>query len=176
MHQRQAIINKIVALLTGITGLPAPKELDEKPSPTQPVLRVYAAGETPTRKTEMEDERKLRIEVRMAANRAEGFQTTLNDMSKLVEDKLALDPQLDETASSFEYLGMAPNVGDVGDIDSASMVLMYEATYIYTPTITAEDFLTMSLEIDMAGPRNDPQLPAEPDDQIDASATITLPT
>jgi hypothetical protein len=39
----------------------------------------------------------------------------------------------------------------------------------------ADDFITAAVEIDMASPRNDPQTPAEPDGQIDARTTITLP-
>lgn len=38
-----------------------------------------------------------------------------------------------------------------------------------------DDFLTTAVEIDLASPRNDPQLPTEPDGQIDAAVTFNLP-
>lgn len=41
--------------------------------------------------------------------------------------------------------------------------------------LATDDFLTTDVQIDMASPRNDPQLPTEPDGQIDAVATINLP-
>lgn len=179
MHQRQTIVNKIVALLTGVSGVPTPKEADDLPATgiAQPIVRVAITGESSTRsKSELEDERKLRLEIRIASPRAAGFQTALNTISELVESKLGANPTLQGTADSCEYVGMSSDFGNVADIDSASLVLSYEATYIYTPTIAADTFITLSLQIDMAGPRNDPQEPAEPDGQIDASATIALPT
>lgn len=179
MHQRQIIIDKIVALLTGVTGLPVPKELDVMPAPgsNQPVVRVYAAGESSERsRTELEDARRLRIEVKVSVNRAAGFQTLLNNACEAVEAKLGQKPTLDGVADSFEFTGWSPDFGAVSEIDAASAVLNYEAAYVFTPTISADAFLTMNVEIDMAGPRNDPQSPTEPDGQIDASATIALPT
>ena len=41
--------------------------------------------------------------------------------------------------------------------------------------VATDDFLTSAVEIDLASPRNDPQDPTEPDGQIDAAVTITLP-
>lgn len=41
--------------------------------------------------------------------------------------------------------------------------------------VAADAFVTARIDIDMASPRNDPQTPADPDGQLDASATITLP-
>lgn len=38
-----------------------------------------------------------------------------------------------------------------------------------------DDFLTAAVQIDLASPRNDPQLPTEPDGQIDAAVTFNLP-
>ncbi len=38
-----------------------------------------------------------------------------------------------------------------------------------------DDFLEAAVQIDLAGPRNAPQIPAKPDGQIDAAATINLP-
>lgn len=179
MHPRQTIINQTITLLTGIAGLPTPKEIDEQPAAgsSQPIVRVGWSNETSARsKSEMEDERKLRLEIHLAAPRKPGFQTALNAMAELVEAKLGANPKLNDTADSLEYLGATPDPGEVADVASAEMMLSYEASYIYTPTVTADTFGTLNVQIDMAGPRNDPQLPATPDGQIDASATVILPT
>lgn len=44
---------------------------------------------------------------------------------------------------------------------------------LYGPA--TDDFLLAAVQIDLASPRNDPQLPTEPDGQIDAATTFNLP-
>ena len=177
MHQRQVVIDKIVSMLTGMPGSPKPKEEDEKPAPAnQPVVRVSMVGESSVRsKSEMQDERNMRVEIKLAVPRAAGFHAALNAISAMIENKIGAAPQLENTAESCQYIGMTADMGAVSDIDAASIVLIYEVMYIYTPTTAADAFLTANIKIDMASPRNDPQKPTQPDGQIDASATITLP-
>ena len=66
-------------------------------------------------------------------------------------------------------------VGEEGRADLVHAEMTYTARYIRSPAQELPDFKTAAISIDMAGPRNEPQLPSHPDGQIDASVVINLP-
>lgn len=92
-------------------------------------------------------------------------------------------------ASLYAYLnlgGLLPEELDFGSVRSevdaggecVVRKLAMEIVCPYTMELygpATNDFLTTAVQIDMAGPRNDPQLPTEPDGQIDAAVTFNLP-
>ena len=68
------------------------------------------------------------------------------------------------------------------DSDAAGeQVVRSVAMTVYCPYIAGlypranDDFLTAEIGFDLASPRNDPQIPAQPDGQIDARVSVQLP-
>ena len=92
-------------------------------------------------------------------------------------------------ASLYAYLnlgGLLPEELDFGsvrsEVDANGERLVRRLTMDVVCPYTMElygvctdDFLTTDVQIDLASPRNDPQLPTEPDGQIDAAVTFNLP-
>lgn len=81
-----------------------------------------------------------------------------------------------EVPRELEFAGGRPDVDAGGEFVVRKLVLDIKCQYTDELYGQATDALsTVAMGIDMGNPRNDPQLPAGPDGQIDAQITIDLP-
>ena len=61
-------------------------------------------------------------------------------------------------------------------VEDGVLTLEYECKYLWTPPDPTDALGNVYVQIDKSSPRNDPPVPTEPDGQIDAVASINLPT
>jgi hypothetical protein len=179
MSSPDLIRAKLVQLLTAVAGVPTP--VPERIAPAQvgalPAVSIYLPSETAERALDQFQEKcRARIDIECNVQRSPTFVAETEALFLAIRAKLMINQTLDSLAESCEYIGRNFDLGAVGDVDAIRLTLHYDCVYIYSTTTAADAFNTIGLKIDMAGPRNDPQTPTVPDGQIDASATITLPT
>lgn len=178
MHTRQRIREAVRDLLQDHDELrelftARGRPVNERHTPYANI--VSGAERSEMHSQQWQDKRTLPVYVRLYTQDGDESPNVLDDLAERVETLLSVDSTLGGIVESFEYRGADPDYESAAQQDLASLVLEYECVYIWEPTVDADDFETAVIEIDMAHPRNDPQDPAEPDGQIDASTTITLP-
>lgn len=179
-HPRILIRDALITILTPVATAASARLFRQRIKPTSesklPWINIETDGDTADRHTDQyTDRHALSINVRIAAKDQDLVADVLDTISEQVEAVLRINPTLLGTVESFDYKSSNPDYNGAADVEIAELVLNYECIYITEPSLNGDDFLTLDVDFDMASPRNDPQNPATPDGQIDASATITLP-
>lgn len=178
MHSRQKIRDAVTAKLTAHTLLTKLFEARTKPAGEEslPSANVISGTETVEDLADQFRElRTLQVSIVLEAKQAAGVVVKLDDLAEQVESLLSTVPTLGGVCEFFRYKGCDPDYDSASAQEAASLTLNYECKYVWEPVPVVNTLTTVQVSVDMAGPRNDPQLPSRPDGQIDASATITLP-
>lgn len=120
--------------------------------------------------------RTLPVMVTLVVRKDKGVADQLDDLAEHVENLLGLDPTLGGACEQLRYKGCEPDYTSAASEEAASLTLNYECKYVWEPSPDLDVLQTIEVQFDMAGPRNEPQLPSHPDGQVDAVATIVLPS
>lgn len=140
-----------------------------------PFCNVMTGSETSESISDyLQEERTLKVDVELYARHEYGIVDCLDELAEVVEHLLAGDAWISHIVKSFRYTGCTPYYDNAEDREAAMLSLNYECQYIWQPEIDAVDLLSVKVGIDMASPRNDPQIPTGPDGQIDAEVDIQL--
>lgn len=178
MHQRQVIREAVLQVLQAHTGLSNryTGRLQPTGSEKLPFVRVAIAGETSQEHSDQwSEKRTVTVLLALYAKAEEHLDDVLDSLAVTVESLLCQDQTLGGACESLRYKGAAFDFdGPANEI--GSLTLSYECVYVWAPAPVLPDFITAQIGIDMASPRNDPPTPTEPDGQLDASVTVTLPT
>lgn len=179
MHTRKKIRDKVKQLLVAHPGLANCYSGRVQPTHSSrlPFANVETGNETSERHSDQFSElRTVRVYVRLYASADEHLDDALDALAELVESLLSLDQTLGGIAETFEYKGADPDTASAANVEAGSLTLEFECKYVWETSPPLDDFGTAVVEIDMSSPRNDPPSPTIPDGQIDAAATIILPT
>lgn len=178
MHARRQIRHAVTTRLQAHTGLAALFEARTKPTAEErlPFANVITGPESCERLADQWREvRTVMVMVQLFVRQASDVANTLDDLAEQVEALLGDDQTLGGVCEIFDYKGCDPDFDSAAAQEAASLTLNYECKYVWSPVAAADTLGAVSVAIDVAGPRNDPQLPAEPDGQIDAVDVINLP-
>lgn len=179
MHTRQLIRKAIYDRLKGHTGISTLLESNIKllGEENLPLVNVMTKKEESTYLTDLWKERRtLQVEVVLYASHANGIANALDSLANTVEVLLSSDPTLGGVCENFSYKGCEPDYTSAASQGLALLTMHYECIYIWEPNPELDVMDTVSIAIDMASPRNDPQLPSHPDGQIDAMTIIHFPS
>lgn len=174
-HQRIDIRNHIVGILSDQDGLSDLFVSRGRPVSERrvPFCAVVIAGETVTKKVDhISESRRLDVRIVLVVKALAGADEALDALAENVEYALAADWDFDGLIERQEYKSAQFDFegGAAGDLASAE--LRYDVEYIYEPSRDFDDLSSVAVGIDMSSPRNDPQVPATPDGQIDARVTV----
>lgn len=175
MHARRAIRARVATVLGAHPDLANLFVSRGRPAHESqaPFGRVMIGSETSGRAIDRHAEkRSLDLRIQLVVQATTGSDDALDDLAETVEKLMAADPTLNDLAERHDYQGTSFDFDGGANADLAAAELKYSIEYIYEYEPVFDDFITAAVGIDMASPRNDPQTPAEPDGQIDASATI----
>lgn len=175
MHQRIAIRNRLVELLQTHPDLSALFVSRGRPVSENrvPFGKVVIASETAGKKMDyISEARSLDVRILLVVKALSGADAQLDALAEQVENILAAHQTLDGLAERQEYKGTQFEFEDGATGDLSSAELRYAVDYIYEPVQVFDDLSTVAVGFDMASPRNEPQIPATPDGQIDAQVTI----
>lgn len=177
MHSRIQIRNAVYARLQQHPDLTALFEARTKPSGEEklPFANVTTGSETSEELGDWGEMRNLQVQVTLYERMEQGVVDRLDELAEKVEAYLGADQRLGGVCDSFRYKGCEPDYTSAAAQEAASLTLNYECKYQWAPDPTVDVFGTVEVSIDMAGPRNEPQLPSHPDGQIDSVDVITLP-
>ncbi|MEW6612703.1 MAG: hypothetical protein AB1409_08180 [Pseudomonadota bacterium] len=144
-----------------------------------PCVEITFEGAEPERKADHYLDWRARIGLAVMVKAAESARpdTTAEGLLGNVLAKLYADLKLGGVLPEELEFGPIRSEEDAAGEHVVRRLVM-EIVCSYTEELygqATDTFLTAAVQIDMAGPRNDPQEPAEPDGQIDAAATIHLP-
>lgn len=178
MHVRKQIRDKVKLLLAAHPGLA--NIYTGRVQPTHTAKMPFANVETGTESAERHvdqwrEVRTVRVYIRLYDTADEHLDDKLDNLAETVEALLGLDQTLGGLVEAWEYKGVEPDTASAARVEEGSLSLEYECKYLWTPTPAVNNLGTVSAQIDMSSPRNDPPSPTVPDGQIDAAATITLP-
>jgi hypothetical protein len=178
MHQREQIRQAIFTLLQPHPLLNKLFVTRTKPTAESklPFANVMSGTEVSEDLTDNWLEfRTLQVHVLLYVQQSPGVADALDNLAEAVENLLSKDQTLGGVCSKFRYKGCEPDYDSAVAQESALLTMNYEVEYVWEPTINADPLTTINVEVDMASPRNDPQVPATPDGQIDAVIEILLP-
>lgn len=144
-----------------------------------PCLEITFDGADPDRKAEHYINWRARIGLSVVVKAAESARpdTTAEGLLGDVQTSLYTDLTLGGVLPQELEFGSVRPEEDGGGARVVRKLTM-DIVCPYTEELygqATDAFLTAAVQIDMASPRNDPPLPTEPDGQIDATVTITLP-
>lgn len=147
-----------------------------------PCVLIYTDRDPATDVDGFNIKRDLVIRIVAVVRVAEGADDELDDMCDAIEvtvkgafDK---DPALGvvplvSLAEDMTYLDTELTyTGADGRAELAHANMSYTLTYVKGDAMILPGLKEVSIEIDMASPRNDPQIPREPDGQIDAKVRV----
>lgn len=175
MHRRAEIRAKIVDVLSAQSDLSALFVSRGRPvhESKAPFGSVVIASESASRKSDYPSEsRVLDVRIALTVKSVDGVDAQLDALAEVIERLMAVDPRFDDLAERSDYQGTAFDFESGANGDLASAELRYNVEYIFEPVSDFDNFSTFSAGFDMASPRNEPQVPAGPDGQIDAEVTI----
>lgn len=178
MHTRRKIRDAVYNLLKTQPALTRMFEARTKPANEAdlPFGNVTTGAETVEDLADQFKElRTLQVSVMLVVRQAAGVADKLDDLAETVEALLGAAQTLGGVCDFFRYKGCEPDYGSAAADEVAMLTMNYECKYTWELEPVLGGLSTVAVSFDMSGPRNDPQLPAQPDGQIDAAATINLP-
>jgi hypothetical protein len=177
MHARTKIRQAVLAKLQPHPLLTTLFAARTKPNGEDrlPAANIVTGSEVSEDLGDWEEMRSVQLQVVLEVVQDSGIVDKLDDLAEVVEALLGDDQTLGGLCDSFRYKGSDPDYTSAAAQETASLTLTYECKYRWAPDPAVDVLGTVSVLFDMAGPRNEPQLPAGPDGQIDASTTINLP-
>lgn len=178
MHTRIQIRKAVLKLLQSHQGFSELCKSRGKPTDegNLPFANVMTGVEIALDFTDQwREQRTLQVSVLLYQRDDEDVADALDDLAEKAEALLRRDQTLGGICESFRYKGATPDYESGAAQEIAALVLNYECVYIWEPVVDLEALTAIAVDIDMAGPRLEPQLPAHPDGQIDAVDVINLP-
>ncbi len=175
MHSRTAIRNRVVTILSAHPDLTALFVSRGRPASESraPFGEVVITSETASKRMDYISElRVLDLRISLVVKAVSGADAELDALAEVVENLMAADQTLSGLCEKQEYKGAQFDFEGGAVSDVASVELRYSVEYIYEPAQAFDDLVMVAIGIDMASPRNEPQVPSEPDGQIDARVTI----
>lgn len=175
MHPRASIRSQVVTILQAHPDLANLFVSRGRPAHESqaPFGKVLIGSETSVRAMDYHSEKRtLDLRIQLVVQASAGTDDALDDLAETVENLMAADPTLNSLAERHDYQGTTFDFEGGANADLAAAELRYSVEYIYEPAQDLDDLIMVATGIDMASPRNDPQLPVGADGQIDASATV----
>lgn len=178
-HARTIVRNTVTLILQPVTGVTRKTESRFKPTKQSdlPLLNVVSGEEVKVDDIDSgRERRRVELHVVLYALAEANVEDVLDSLAEQVEALLLADETLGNKVESIVYTGASPDYDSAAAQEIASLALKFDVTYIWTmPEVSADAFTLALVSVDMAGPRNDPQLPAGPDGQIDSVDQVALP-
>ncbi|SNT28935.1 hypothetical protein SAMN06265795_12239 [Noviherbaspirillum humi] len=190
MSQRKAIRHALcelldtVPVLSGRVFASRTHPVDAESPGALPCVLVYTERDPGEYIDGYRHGRDLAIRIVVIARADQDADDVLDDLCDAIEDAIeaAMNGSVLPAPDFVSLVDQCPYIdtelkygGDEGRADLVHAEMTYTARYIRSPAQSFPGFDTLQVAIDMAGPRNEPQLPSRPDGQIDAVATIPLP-
>ncbi|MDR1311924.1 MAG: hypothetical protein LBK01_08675 [Burkholderiaceae bacterium] len=178
MHSRQAIREAVYQKLSAHPDLATlfyarTKSISEEDLPAGDVVTGSETVESAS--DQWQELRTVQLHVLLYAQNTASVADTLDTLAEVVEQLLSDDQTLGGLCTTFQYAGCDPDYESAATYDMAILTMNYTCRYVWQRAFDLGELSSISVGIDMASPRNDPQIPAHPDGQIDAEIEITLP-